>query len=122
MLIDALARLILPAPVVRALDVAQEIPAAVEAARATYDAGGPLAALRAFADATDNALDDAAVAEIEALLRRAIDGLDRVCAVGAWVAEHETETRAAVDAVLAGVYGLAYRAASWRYTLRGWVR
>lgn len=117
----ALARLILPTPAADALTLAAELPEAVDAARVALDAGhGPLVALRAFAASTDGALDDAAVAEIERWLTRAVDGLDVVCAAGVWVSEREPQIRSAVDAALAGVFGVAYYAAAWRERIRAW--
>jgi hypothetical protein len=123
MILDTIARAVLPDVAVRAIQLADELPEAVGAARAMWDAGhGPVAAVRAFAAVTDGALDDAAVVQIEAWLATAIGALDTACAVGAFLAEHEPRFRSAIDATTATVFGWAYTAAATRDTLRRWQR
>jgi len=121
--LDTIARLVLPVELARALDVAEEIPAAVAAARAALDAGrGPLVALREFASRTDGRLDDEAVAQIEAWLTSAIGALDAACAGGAWLSEREPQIRGGVETALATAFGAAYQAAAWRNRIREWTR
>lgn len=120
-MIDAIARLVLPAELAHALDVAEQLPAAVSAARAALDAGrGPLVALREFAARTDGALDDQAARQLEAWLTSALGALDSTCAAGAWLSEHEPQIRAGVETALATAFGAAYSAAAWRNVLRRW--
>jgi hypothetical protein len=113
---------VLPASVDTALRLADESAQAVTAARHTLAAGaGPLAALRAFAEATHGQLDDAAVAELDALARQTLRALDAACAAGAWLAAHESDGRATMDAAAVALFGAAYRAAAWRQQLRTWL-
>jgi hypothetical protein len=119
--LDPLARLFLPPAVHHALQVAEQIPAAVTAARLALDAGdGPIAALRAFAAATDGQVDDAMVRQIEGALRQAIAVLEGACTMGARLSEAEPAIRAAIDATLAAAFGMAYRAAALQDKLTRW--
>lgn len=121
-ILATIATAILPEPAAKALVIAQESTAALHAARAALDAGrGPIAALRAFAAATDGALDDAAVAQLEAWLAQGVTALDAACAGAAWLAEHEPQYRAGVEATLAATFGAAYQLAAWRHRVRGWM-
>lgn len=132
-----------------AWSVGRDVEGAAEAAGATLDAGGsPLDALRAFAAASENQLDDGAVEVLEDALRRTIAGLVTAADVTAWLAEqgprvrgaldaclavvravhastaavleHEAELRAAVERVVAVAGDLGYQAGRLRATLRAW--
>lgn len=120
-LLDTLVRLVAPAPVAKALDVAEQLPHAVEAARLAWDAGkGPVGALRAMAVETDGALDDQAVAQLEVWVQQALTGCDLACRAGVALSAREPQVRAAIDTTLAAAFGLAYRAAAWRNTIERW--
>ena len=122
-LLDPILRLVLPPAARHMLTVAEQVPAAVTAARRELDAGhGPVAALRAFSVTTEGQLDDRLSQEVERWLATAIDAIDRACAAGAWLAEHEPRFRSGVDAALATLFGWAYTAAAARDTLRRWQR
>lgn len=120
-LLESIARWTLPTPAAHLLDVAEQVPAAVTAFAAEWNAGrGPLNGLRAFAAQTGNQVDDAAVAQVDAALRQAIAALSVACEVGARVSEWEPAVRAGVDATLQAVFGAAFWCAATRDTLRRW--
>lgn len=122
-LLDTLAHWMLPAPAAHVLDVAESMPAAVAAAQAVWNDGrGPLAALAAFSAATENQVDDRAVAQLADWLRSGIATLDTACAAGAWLSGQELAIRGAVDATLAMLFGVSYSLAATRDTLRHWER
>lgn len=84
-----------------AWSVGRDVEGAVTAARTTLEVGGsPLDALRAFAAASENQLDDAATASLEDALRRALAGLRTAAEVAAWVGQQAPRVGAAVDGVL----------------------
>ena len=109
----------------KAWDAAQEAKGAVQAARQALEAGrGPLGALRAFAAETGTTLDDAAVAELEAGLRTAVQGLELVVSAVATVARvlADPQTRKAVDTAIGALVDNGYRASMARITVQAWLR
>ncbi len=118
----ALFQALAPPAVTQAVAVAEEHVTAVEAAKVALAEGhGPIVALRLFAAATSEAWDDDTAERAEAAVRSALVALERLCAAGASLAEHEPQFRAAVDTTLSALFGAAYAAAAWRHTLKGWL-
>lgn len=112
------------ASVWRAVSVASSVTEAVAAGRVELDAGrGPLAALRAFAVKTDGQLDDTAVAELEAGMRKAIAGLAIVTSMAATVAQtlRDPAVRRGIDQVLDGAIDVGYACSHWKNQLRLWL-
>jgi hypothetical protein len=80
-------------------------------------------AVRAFAAATSTTFDDAAAAELEAYVRRAVvlfADVSRWCATTA-EALQDPRVRQTLDAAIDGTITLGLRAGVWRVTLLGWL-
>lgn len=104
-----------------AWSVGRDVEGAVAAARTTLAVGGsPVDALRAFAAASDNQLDDTAVTVLEDVLRKGIAACRAVVAATAWVAEHEDDVRRVIDSTVSAAVSVGYAAGRWRRTLDAW--
>ena len=107
-----------------AWQIAGDTPGAVIAARAAWATGkGPISALRSFARATEGQVDDEVLAELEAGLRRVLQGLALVVrgAVTLSQALADPRVRQALDQALAGAIEAGFYAGVARATLIRWL-
>ena len=107
-----------------AWQIAGDTPVAVIAARAAWATGkGPISALRSFARATEGQVDDEVLAELEAGLRRVLQGLALVVrgAVTLSQALADPRVRQALDQALAGAIEAGFYAGVARATLIRWL-
>src|SRR5262245_36956301 len=98
-----------------------EVPGAIAAAERAAP-GGPLAALRAFAGATEGQLDDQAAKVVEDGLEALVDALDVVTGAAADLADLFTDpsVRNAMERAAGAVTDLGYHAGRLRALLDGW--
>lgn len=107
-----------------AIRAAREGKAATDAGLAALEAGhGPLVALRAFAAQTGVTFDDAAAVELEAGLRKALEGLALVSRGCVTIAEalQDPRVRKTLDQAIDRAIDVGLRAGTWRALLRSWL-
>jgi hypothetical protein len=107
-----------------AYTAARESEAAVAAARTELDADrGPVKALRALAAVTSTPVDDAAVAELEAFLRRTLTLFALASEAFSWVAMRlqDPAVRKDLDAAIDWLIAAGLDAAAWRARIASWL-
>lgn len=104
-----------------AMRVGREVAGAWNAAEAALDAGhGPLVALRAFAAASENQLDDEAVVVLEDALTQALTICGSVVDVAAALSTHGPAAENSVQKIMGAVLDVGYAVGDWRHTLQRW--